>query len=225
MNDEELSKLTQQYASRHPASDRLRSAVRTQIALQTAARIEPAPTQKQDVPHKGLRLSWLSASLGFGLGVAMALALTWFVPRLIMQDSMPAALVAEHVRALKAGPLFEVASSDRHTVKPWFQGKLAYAPQVVDLQTQGFPLLGGRVDHIKGKMTAALAYSQGRHIINVFVWPSDQKQEAERAVQSGFNLLHWSDGVMQVWVVSDMENKELERFGLAWRASLSSNQN
>jgi anti-sigma factor RsiW len=221
MNDEELSNLTREHASRYRASDKLRSAVRTQIALQTAARSEEPATQKRTWLPAWLGFSWPTASLGFGLGIAMTLALTWFVPRLYMQDTMPAALVAEHVRVLKAGPLFEVASSDRHTVKPWFQGKLNYAPQVVDLQTQGFPLLGGRVDHIKGITTAALAYSQGRHIINVFVWPSDQKREPVRALQSGFNLLNWSDGAMQVWVVSDMEAKEVERFGMAWRESVS----
>ena len=222
MNDEELSKLTQQHASRHVASDRLRSAVRTQIALQSAARVQDPAARKSSLMARWLNHSWRSAGSGFALGIAMTLALTWFIPRLMVQDTVPAALVAEHVRALKVGPLFEVASSDRHTVKPWFQGKLDYAPQVIDLQAQGFPLLGGRVDQIKGKGTAALAYSQGRHIINVFVWPAEHPSSLEHSQHSGFNVLHWSDAGMQVWAVSDMEAKELERFGQAWRASVLS---
>jgi anti-sigma factor RsiW len=129
-----------------------------------------------------------------------------------------AELVADHVRALKTGSLFEVASNDRHTVKPWFQGKLDYAPTVIDLEAEGFPLLGGRVEHVAGAPVAALAYASRRHILNVFVWPADREQPPQRSQRSGFNLLHWSDGAMQVWVVSDLDAVEIERFGQAWRS-------
>jgi anti-sigma factor RsiW len=121
--------------------------------------------------------------------------------------------VADHVRVLKTGQLFQVASSDRHTVKPWFQGKLDYAPPVVDLEADGFPLLGGRVEQVAGGPVAALAYKSKLHIVNVFVWPTDSKIQPQLTQRSGFNLQHWSDGAMQVWVVSDLEAVEMERFG------------
>jgi anti-sigma factor RsiW len=221
MNDDDLSQLTQRHATRYAASDRLRSAVRTQIALQSAARSDAPTAPGGKLEALWRKLSWRSAGFGFALGMAMTVALTWLGPRLMTEDSLPAALVAEHVRALKVGPLFEVASSDRHTVKPWFQGKLDYAPQVIDLQAHGFPLLGGRVDHIQGKVTAALAYRQGRHIINVFVWPEDRSSGPQHTPRSGFNVVHWSEAGMQVWAVSDMEAKELDRFSQAWRAGVS----
>ena len=140
------------------------------------------------------------------------------MPHLNAPDALPAELVADHVRALKFGPLIEVASSDRHTVKPWFQGKLDYAPQVVDLEADGFALLGARARPVAGAPRAALAYALRRHILSVFVWPAERQQAPAVTQHNGFNLLHWSDGAMQVWVVSDVEVNDLERFGQAWRA-------
>jgi anti-sigma factor RsiW len=131
-------------------------------------------------------------------------------------------LVGDHVRSMGTGPLIEVASSDRHTVKPWFQGKLDYAPPVPDLSAKGFPLLGGRVERVGEKAVAALAYARNKHIINVFVWPAGRPQAPLVAVRKGFNLEHWSDGAMQVWVVSDAEAGDVEHFGAAWRGQVVS---
>ena len=113
-------------------------------------------------------------------------------------------------------------SSDRHTVKPWFQGKLDFAPPVPDLSPEGFPLLGGRVERVGGKAIAALAYARDRHILSVFVWPADQGQAPKLAERRGFHLQHWSEGAMQVWVVSDAEAVEVERFSVAWRRQVGS---
>jgi anti-sigma factor RsiW len=104
---------------------------------------------------------------------------------------------------------------------PWFQGKLDYAPPVADLDADGFPLLGGRIEQQAGQPVAALAYASRLHTINVFVWPSKTEQTPQRLARSGFNLLHWSDGSMQVWVVSDLEAAEIERFGERWRSRLT----
>jgi anti-sigma factor RsiW len=219
MDDEELSALIRSHAARHKANEPLRAKVRTQIALQMAARAD----KKISPPRRWLSFNWAtnwgwgSGLSGFAGGVALTLAMVMIVPMLVVQNSLPAELVADHVRSLKTGQLFEVASGDRHTVKPWFQGKLDYAPPVVDLQLDGFPLLGGRIERIAGRPVAALAYASNLHIVNVFVWPIDGKAPPQQAQRSGFNLLHWNDGAMQIWAVSDLEAGELERFGQAWR--------
>jgi anti-sigma factor RsiW len=223
MDDDELSALIQSRATRHKASEPLRASVRTQIALEMAKRAD----KKSSTPRQWFNLNWLSSrgsswSLGSGIagfacGVMLAVAVGLLAPRLMLQNSLPDELVADHVRVLKTGQLFQVASSDRHTVKPWFQGKLDYAPPVVDLEADGFPLLGGRVEHVAGGPVAALAYKSKLHIVNVFVWPTDSKIQPQLTQRSGFNLQHWSDGAMQVWVVSDLEAVEMERFGQAWR--------
>jgi anti-sigma factor RsiW len=220
MDEEELSALIQSQATRHKASEPLRAKVRTQIALQIAARAD----KKTSAPSRWLSLDWAksfgwgSGLAGFAGGVALTFAMVTLVPMLLLKNSLPAQLVADHVRSLKTGPLFEVASSDRHTVKPWFQGKLDYAPPVVDLQSDGFPLLGGRIERIAGAPVAALAYASNRHIVNVFVWPVDSKAAPQQMQRSGFNLVHWEDGAMQIWAISDLEAGEMERFGQAWRA-------
>jgi anti-sigma factor RsiW len=218
MNDEELSTLIRKNATRHKASKALRAGVRTQIALQTARTGQSAA---RGTPHWRI-FGWRSALAGFAGGVALTMLAIIIVPRFVLQDALPAELVADHVRALKIGPLFEVASSDRHTVKPWFQGKLDYAPPVIDLEADGFPLLGGRIERVAGAPVAALAYTARKHIVNVFVWPLDKEQPPRHLQRSGFNLLHWSDGAMQIWVVSDVEAGELDRFAQAWRARAAS---
>jgi len=133
-----------------------------------------------------------------------------------LNEPVDAELVADHVRALQVGPLTEVASTDRHTVKPWFQGRLDYAPPVFDLAAEGFPLVGGRIEHVRGSVVATLAYTRNRHVIDVFVWPSARQQAPVRSVRKGFNVLHWADGSMQYWAVSDLERGEMERFTQLW---------
>ena len=212
MNDDELSELIRQNATRHRASDRLRASVRTQIALHAAAQADNADTRR------GWRgFGWRAAMAGFAGGVALALAVVWVAPRMAPQNSLTAEIVADHVHALKSGPLIEVASSDRHTVKPWFQGKLDFAPPVIDLETEGFPLLGGRVERVAGAPVAVLVYGRRKHILNVFVWPAEREQPSHRMQRNGFNVVQWSDGAMQIWVVSDLEAGEIERFGQQWR--------
>jgi anti-sigma factor RsiW len=224
MNDDELTSLLRENATRYKASEKLRASVRTQVALQTAA-ANDTNTHLGFFTRGWRSIRWTafgsrSALSGFACGVALTLALSLLAPRFMLSASMPAELVSRHVHALKVGPLIEVASNDRHTVKPWFQGKLDYAPPVVDLQSDGFPLLGGRVERVAGAPVATLAYASRKHIINVFVWPTDDVSVPKRMQKSGFNLMHWGDGSMQVWVVSDLDSGEIERFGEAWRSSL-----
>lgn len=223
MNDDDLTRLLQQHASRHPAHERLRAAVRTQMTLQAAAQqARPTTPAWRDRLARLARIHpALAGAGGLALGVALTLAATLVLPRFATDGTLPSELVSAHVRALQVGPLYEVASSDRHQVKPWFQGRLDYAPTVLDepLREQGFALLGGRVQAVQGRPTAVLAYQLRLHKIDLYAWPTERGAAPERLQRRGFNLVRWSDGSMQYWAVSDVDGTELERFAAAWRAA------
>ena len=117
-----------------------------------------------------------------------------------------------HVRSLAGDQahLFDVASTDQHTVKPWFSGKLDFAPSVVDLAPQGFPLLGGRVDFIAGKRVAALVYGRRQHKINVYEWPGGNESKPAGELRLGYSMLHWTHAGMVYWAVSDVNPTDLQ---------------
>ena len=116
-------------------------------------------------------------------------------------------VVAAHIRALQPGHLVDVASTDRHTVKPWFDGRLDYAPPVRDFAGAGFPLVGGRLDYVAGRPVAALVYGRQKHLIDVFVWPGASAGSGG-AVQ-GYNVIAWAQGGMNYRAVSDLNAREL----------------
>lgn len=224
MDDPELSNHIKQFGTRHKAPDSLHAGLRTHLALTTALRTpQPAPSAPR---FARWRAAWRSAGLrqgaaGFALGLAVMATVPPMVDRLGLGQPDEADVVAHHVRALRVGPLTEVISTDRHTVKPWFQGKLDYAPPVVDLAADGFPLLGGRVEHLNGDAIAALVYARNRHMIDLYVWPGSAKAEPALATHRGFHVLRWSDGAMQYRAVSDVEPGELQRFSQQWRGRLA----
>jgi anti-sigma factor RsiW len=122
------------------------------------------------------------------------------------------AVVSSHIRSLLANHLTDVASSDRHTVKPWFTGVLDFAPTVVDPAAQGFPLIGGRVDYIGGRRVAALVYGRNRHVINVFEWPTAQADAPiAGSVENGYRVLHWVRDRIDYWMISDLNDAELRQ--------------
>jgi anti-sigma factor RsiW len=122
-------------------------------------------------------------------------------------------LVDAHVRSLLPNHLLDVVSTDRHTVKPWFAGKTDIAPPVVDLTDKGFPLLGGRLDYVDGHSAAVLIYGRRLHTINVFVWRTTTAEPRDGSFEvRGHSLLHWTNGGLSYWAVSDAAPPELEAF-------------
>jgi anti-sigma factor RsiW len=152
---------------------------------------------------------WLFAAAVAGAG-AFSVAATLAVMPHMISAALPREVASNHVRSLMADHLTDVPSSDQHTVKPWFAGKLNFAPPVVDLSRDGFELIGGRLDYLDGRTVAALIYQRRQHRINVFVWPSADAVHGTWS-QNGFNLIAWGQSGMQMWAASDLNATELDQ--------------
>jgi anti-sigma factor RsiW len=149
----------------------------------------------------------LAAAVLFGASLTLA----WRTPS--SDDRLAAEVTAGHARSLLADHLFDVASTDRHTVKPWFQGRADFSPPVLDLKEQGFPLAGGRLDFLDGRTAAALVYHRRQHVINLFIWPSDRGESGPKTLsRRGYNLAHWTAAGLNFWAVSDLNADELRDF-------------
>ena len=121
-------------------------------------------------------------------------------------------ILASHVRATLGKRLYDVASSDHHTVKPWLSARLAYSPPVADLSAQGFALIGARLDHVGGQPVAVLVYGRRKHTIEAYVWPARGPATDRTLLRDGFNMQSFSAGSMNYWLVSDLNRNELGDF-------------
>jgi anti-sigma factor RsiW len=158
--------------------------------------------------------AWFNVAVATACSLTLALSTYLFLAVPTESERLDQEIVASHYRSLLAEHLSDVASSDHHTVKPWFTGKLDYSPPVYDFAGQGFSLVGGRLDYINQHTVAALIYRHNKHFINVFIWPDNthKKASVESATMQGFQLLHWTQDNMAYSAVSDMSLQELTNF-------------
>ncbi|RFU49464.1 anti-sigma factor [Paraburkholderia sp. DHOC27] len=132
-------------------------------------------------------------------------------------------IVDSHVRSLQFNHLYDVISTDRHTVKPWFDGKIDFAPPVIDLAPEGYPLVGGRLDYLNGRAVAVMIYRYKLHPINLYVWPgNDSGATPKLEVRNGYHLAHWSAAGMNYWAITDAGEGELDGFINGLRAHQAS---
>ena len=203
---------------RFTAPDVLRARIRGAIATTPTEPVTDSPTPAV-APHpiRHSARSWtrpaawaasllLAAALGSGVTFMAASGNRG-------TNTMADQVLASHVRSLMPEHLTDVRSSDQHNVKPWFNGRLDYSPTVPRLEDQGFPLVGGRVDYVGGRPVAVVVYSRRQHMINVFSWPSSDRNEGLRSsTANGYNIFHWRTGGTERWVVSDLNAAELRDF-------------
>ncbi len=164
----------------------------------------------------------LAASILLFVGTFATLGVFWSASRASADERLADLVVAGHVRSLQVEHLTDVASSDRHTVKPWFRGKLDFSPEVLDLSAQGYPLTGGRLEYLADRPVAALVYHRRAHAINLFTWPADgdESKPVRKLARQGFHIRHWQRSGMNYWAISDLADPELDEFvGLLERSA------
>jgi len=186
----------------YPAPDTLRRRIEAM-----AAAPEPKPRR--------LRAAAPWALSGGFAALAASFAVMLSLPNTAALEDQ---LIASHVRSTLEQHLVDVETSDRHTVKPWFNGRVDFAPPVVDLADQGFPLVGGRLDYIDGKVVAALVYRRNKHVVNLFVWKTQPgvASPAPAGPHAGYSVVHWREKGLEFWAVSDVEGRDLEAFHQAF---------
>jgi anti-sigma factor RsiW len=183
-------------------------------------KIEAALPQPQAVPSRR------SVLRGFALGSAVsAMAATGLFAVILRNDDVAriqSEVVSAHLRSLQAGHLTDVISTDQHTVKPWFNGKLDVAPPVIDLTAQGFTLIGGRLDYVDARAIGAVVYRRRQHVINLFVAQTadTERRAAKTSTLQGFNIRSWSDRGLNFWAVSDLGADELAEFSEKFESAM-----
>jgi anti-sigma factor RsiW len=183
-------------------------ALRQRIAAMAAPRVARAAPPWQAMAA--------SAILAAGLGSAS----TWLALRPAIEDTnLAGTLVADHKRGLLSGQPADVASSDRHTVKPWFATRFALAPKVIDLGPQGFPLAGGRIDVIAGAPAPVLVYRHKEHFISLTALPAHGPPPPRAFVVDGYSIQVWRDGGTEYWAISDIDPAELSKFRQLFEAA------
>jgi anti-sigma factor RsiW len=199
---------------RFTAPPRLAGRIRT--ALQVEGMPAAAPATRR-IPSYGW--IWNVGGLAACLALALLGGFSWGQAR-ARANLLGDEAVNDHVRSLQAGHLMDVVSTDQHTVKPWFAGKLDFSPPVTDLAAAGFPLTGGRLEHLDGRPAAALVFHRRQHAINLFIWPSGGNAlPARPSARNGYNLETWSRGDLNFLAVSEIPAEELAQFAAAFRAA------
>jgi anti-sigma factor RsiW len=176
--------------------------------LQPRIRAALRQGERRSIPSRWVALAASLAVLALGL---LGAGLLYLSPS--AHDRLVREVIASHIRSQMADHLLDVPSTDRHTVKPWFQGKLDFAPTVADLSADGFVLAGGRMDYVNGKPAAALVYRRRQHVINLLAWPTEEADtQPQGDARQGFHVVRWRQGGLSWWAVSDLDAGELMKF-------------
>jgi len=202
----------------HRAPAGLRRSIKASLHTQAESPfVVPAPFGR--VPSGGVfRVTtwrWLAAAACLALVAVTAFTLLQRRQILSHGDLIAGEVISSHVRSLmEPNHMLDVPSTDQHTVKPWFNGKLDFSPAVENLADEGFPLIGGRLDYLDGRSVAALVYRRNQHYINLFIWPSSGPQDRTQSVvrRQGYNVIQWDKAGMEYWAVSDLNEAELGQF-------------
>ena len=204
---EALHRLIREQLPREPAPHALARRIEAGIGVPQASRRSPQP-------------SWRALAASVALAAFVASGSTWFALRPGPTATVADMVVANHLRALMAPQPIDVASSDQHTVKPWFDGRIPVSPRVVDLSQQGFPLVGGRIDVIGRVPVPTLVYRRRQHLISLSSVPSNASAilEAVPHAIAGYNIVSWTDGGLTYWAVSDVAPADLDSFAKDFRA-------
>lgn len=200
----QLQTAVKAHATRHAAPGDLQQRIRAAL---------PRPT-----PRARKFADWPWAWINFGVATACSLAFVvtfaLYLGAPSLQDRIEDEVVASHARSLMVAHLSDVISTDQHTVKPWFSGKLDFSPTVYDFAAQGYALVGGRLDYLDQRPVAAMAYRHRLHLLNLFVWPETAHNGTPpiSASRQGYQLIHWSQSGMCYWLISDMNMQDLTEF-------------
>ena len=225
-----ISNKTPYYKAPAGLRERIQSSLREGIAERSPRSVSrDIPSLFQSKPSErravlfGTQWNWLALAAAIVLAAIIAFNLVPRLQRPGADQLLATQLIASHVRSLMANHLTDVASSDQHTVKPWLDAKLDFAPPVVDLGSDGFPLVGGRLDYLDNRPVAALIYGRRKHFINLFVWPAGSSTIGATNAMSreGYQLLHWVDSDFNYWAVSDVNSNDLQTFKSKFEAQTS----
>ena len=224
----QLKELLQRKKPQHALRDALRARVLAALPLIASETISARPVSQPPIPpllaHRRPMRRWdalttaLAASVLLLLGGGFGSALQRHASESAM---LTADVVSNHLRSLQPQHLTDVLTSDRHTVKPWFDGKLDFSPQVRDLGAAGFVLIGGRLDVLHGRRVAAIVYGRRLHAINLFQWPEPGSDSTPTSADGGdgYTTLHWTQDGMAYWAVSNLSRAEMESFAAAFRTA------
>lgn len=199
---------------RHSAPDVLKARIRSMVA-------QPDAFSPADEPSPSGRPRWTTL-LAAGIVIAAASSALTFgaLRRTGSAGGEVTALLDSHIRSLMPGHLIDVASTNQHTVKPWFNGRVDLSPAVPNLDSAGFPLLGGRLDYVDGRAVAVVVYGRRQHVINVYSWPAGSAGAPRTGAvdEKGYHLIEWRSGDMELWAISDVNRSELRQFVSAFQA-------
>jgi anti-sigma factor RsiW len=194
----------------HRAPERLRANIEAMIASEAAPRPQP---------RRAGRTTGYAATGALGALMAAGLAVFVVLPQMT-DNGLERQLVASHVRSLLANHLTDVATSDQHVIRPWLNGKVDVAPPVPELAAEGFPLVGGRLDYIDGRVAPAIVYRRRAHTVNLFVWPDDRRafNGTKTVRRDGYTVVEWSAGGLRYAAVSDIDSGDLQHFKAVFEA-------